>query len=201
MEQYRLPILAVTILMLILLVACRQSRQSGLAAGGPWPIFTDSPIDIERISRIVLLGNLNPPGHVFPTDHIYFYISNPDGDNRPDIVTLYSPGDLTVTAIEAKEHITAGFVDYSITLRPCDDVTVVLGHVSSLSTEIFGDSSAFNKWTPMNEYSTGGETYRSWRKDCIIQVTAGQTLGTTGGNLDQYALDLGVYDPRHSGCG
>ena len=28
------------------------------------------------------LGNLNPPGHVFPADQIYFYISNPNGDNR-----------------------------------------------------------------------------------------------------------------------
>jgi hypothetical protein len=198
MNQYRLPILVGTILILsILLGACTQSPESRLPAGGAEPIFTVSPMDIESIFRIVLLGNLNPPGHVFPTDHIYFYISNQDGDNRPDIVTLYSPGDLTVTAIEASEHVTAGFFDYSITLRPCEDITVVLGHVSSLSTEIFGDTSAFDKWTLMNEYSTGGETYRSWRKTCTIQVAAGETLGTTGGNPHQYALDLGVYDQRH----
>jgi hypothetical protein len=155
-------------------------------------------MDIESISRIVLLGNLNPPGHVFPTDHIYFYISNPDSDNRPDIVTLHSPGDLTVTAIEASEHVTAGFFDYSVTLRACEDITVVLGHVSSLSTEIFGDTAAFDQWTLTNEYSTGGETYRSWRKVCAIQVTAGEILGTTGGNPHQYALDLGVYDQCHT---
>jgi len=199
MKQYRLPILVGTILILsILLVACTQSPESRLPVGGSQPIFTVSPMDIDSILRIVLLGNLNPPGHVFPTDHIYFYISNPDGDNRPDIVTLYSPGDLIVAAIEASEHVTAGFFDYSITLRSCEDITVVLGHVSSLSTEIFGGTSAFDKWTLMNEYSTGGETYRSWTKACIIQVRAGETLGTTGGNPDQYALDLGVYDRRHT---
>ena len=199
MKQYRLPILTGTILILpILLGACTKSPESRLPAGRAEPIFSVSPLDIESIFRIVLLGNLNPPGHVFPTDHIYFYISNPDGDNRPDIVTLYSPGDLTVTAIEASEHVTAGFFDYSITLRSCEDITIVLGHVSSLSTEIFGDTSAFDKWTLMNEYSTGGETYRSRRKVCNIQVKAGETLGTTGGNPHQYALDLGVYDKRHT---
>jgi hypothetical protein len=155
-------------------------------------------MDIESIFRIVPLGNLNPPGHVFPTDHIYFYISNPDGDNRTDIVTLYSPGELTVTAIQASEHVTAGFHDYSITLRACEDIMVVLGHVSSLSEDIFGDTSAFDEWTFMNEYSTGGETYRSWRKVCTIQVAAGQILGKTGGNPHQYALDVGVYDRRHT---
>ncbi len=199
MKQYRLPILAGTILILsILLGACTKSPESRLPAARSKPLFTVSPMDIESISRIVLLGNLNPPGHVFPTDHIYFHISNPDGDDRPDIVTLYSPGDLTVTAIEANEHVTAGFFDYSVTLWPCEDIIVVLGHVSSLSTKIFGDTSAFDQWTLMNEYSTGGETYRSWRKACVVQVTAGEILGTTGGNPHQYALDLGVYDQRHT---
>ena len=199
MKQRRLPILAGTILTLsVLLGACTKSPESRLPAGRAEPVFTVSPMDIESIFRIVLLGNLNPPGHVFPTDHMYFYISNPNGDSRPDVVTLYSPGDLTVTAIEASEHVAAGFFDYSITLRSGEDITVVLGHVHSLSTEIFGDTSAFDQWTLMNEYSTGGETYRSRRKVCTIQVTAGEVLGTTGGNPHQYALDLGVYDRRHT---
>ena len=197
--QRRVPIVAGTILILsILLGACTKSPESRFPTGRSEPVFTVSPMDIESIFRVVLLGNLNPPGHVFPTDHLYFYISNPNGDNRPDTVTLYSPGDLTVTAIEASEHVTAGFFDYSITLQSCEDITIVLGHVSSLSTEIFGDTSAFDQWTLMNEYSTGGETYRSWRETCTIQVTAGEVLGTTGGHPHQYALDLGVYDQRHT---
>ena len=199
MLQRRVSILVGMILILVILLgACTQSPESKLPAGISGLVFTVSPMDIESISRIVLLGNLNPPGHVFPTDHIYFYISNPNGDNRPDIVTLYSPGDLTVTAIEASEHVTAGFFDYSISLQSCEDIAVVLGHVSSLSKEIFGDTSVFERWTFMNEYSTGGETYRSWRKVCTIQVTAGEVLGMVGGNPHQYALDLGVYDQHHT---
>ena len=36
-------------------------------------VFTESPIDPPAIEFIVPLGNLNPPGHTLPTDHIYFY--------------------------------------------------------------------------------------------------------------------------------
>lgn len=35
--------------------------------------FTRSPIDPAVIEYITPLGNLNPPGHTLPTDHIYFY--------------------------------------------------------------------------------------------------------------------------------
>ena len=36
--------------------------------------FTTYPVDFERIRSITPLGNLNPPGHTFPTDHMYFNI-------------------------------------------------------------------------------------------------------------------------------
>jgi len=161
-------------------------------------LFTVSPIDIDRISEIVTLGNLNPPGHVFPTDHIYFYLARPDPGGAPDIVPLYAPGSLTVTRIRASNHVTAGFTDYSIILRPCEEITVVFGHVSSLSADLFGDITSYDDWRLLNEYATGGETYRLWEKDYDIRVTAGEVLGTTGGNTGIWAWDFGVYDQRHS---
>jgi hypothetical protein len=36
-------------------------------------VFTESPIDPAAIEFVVPLGNLNPPGHTLPTDHIYLY--------------------------------------------------------------------------------------------------------------------------------
>ena len=35
-------------------------------------VFSHSILAIEEISNILPLGNLNPPDHTFPTDHIYF---------------------------------------------------------------------------------------------------------------------------------
>jgi hypothetical protein len=161
-------------------------------------VFTASPLAIQSIDSIITLGNLNPPGHTFPTDHIYFYIVRQPGNDHPDRVTLYSPGTMTITRIEASQHVRAGFTDYSIILQPCPEITVVFGHVTSLETEVFGDTESFQDWRLENEYETGGETYRSWSKQYDIQVAEGQILGTAGGNPNQWALDLFTYDQRQT---
>ncbi len=36
------------------------------------PRLTVSPLRLSDLDYIIPLGNLNPPGHTFPTDHIYF---------------------------------------------------------------------------------------------------------------------------------
>jgi hypothetical protein len=146
------------------------------------PIFSVSPLDPDYITGIVPLGNLNPPSHTFPTDHIYFHITRSEGADRPDIATLYSPGELTITRVSASEHVEAGFIDYNIFLKPCKDITVIFYHASSLSEDIFGYTSPSTGWILDSEYSTGGETYRLWSKDYNIKVTAGEIIGTAGGN-------------------
>jgi hypothetical protein len=155
-------------------------------------------LETEYILDIVPLGNLNPPSHTFPTDHIYFHITRQDGADRPEIATLYSPGDLIVTRISASEHVKADFIDYNIFMKPCEDITIMFYHVSSLSEDVFGDNPLSAGWTKDSEYTTGGETYRLWSKECHIKVKAGEILGTVGGNPEQWALDLGVYDQRHN---
>ncbi len=37
--------------------------------------FTNLILDIDAFNRIIPLGQINPPGHTFPTDHIYFVLS------------------------------------------------------------------------------------------------------------------------------
>lgn len=64
-------------------------------------VFRASPIDPGAIRWITPLGNLNPPGHTTPTDHIYFYFANPDAGEsfvarRTD---FFAPGDGTVTTV------------------------------------------------------------------------------------------------------
>lgn len=160
-------------------------------------IFTVSPLDIDSILSIVPLGNLNPPSHTFPTDHIYFHLIRQGGADHADVATLYSPGDLTITRVSASEHVNAGFTDYSIFLEPCEDMTVMFYHASSLAEEVFGDTSSSAGWTLDSEYTTGDETYRLWSKEYHIGVKAETILGTTGGNPGQWALDLGVYDKSY----
>src|SRR5262250_950870 len=40
-------------------------------------VFSQSPLDPSVISSITPLGNLNPPGHTLPTNHIYFFHGTP----------------------------------------------------------------------------------------------------------------------------
>ena len=159
-------------------------------------IFSISPIDLENIEGIVPLGAMNPPGHVFPTDHIYFYITRTPGADHPHKVTMYSPGDLTITQIRASEHVLAEITDYTVTLgsEKYPEAVIWFGHVTSLDENLFGDTSEYSSWKLDSEYSTGGETYKMYSKDCMIEVKAGGIIGSAGGNPGQWALDLGVYD-------
>lgn len=60
-------------------------------------VFTASPVDPALVDFILPLGNLNPPDHTIPSDHIYFYV----GFLRPGVrnVPVVAPGDGTVTTI------------------------------------------------------------------------------------------------------
>lgn len=86
-----------------LTVACSQRVTSPSATpiptGGPL-VFRASPIDEAEIKFIVPLGNLNPPGHTFPSDHIYFYNRIPNTPATAPI-PVYAPGDGTVQFILA----------------------------------------------------------------------------------------------------
>lgn len=70
---------------------------SGTASGGGPLVFTASPVDPAVLDFILPLGNLNPPDHTLPSDHIYFYV----GFLRPGVrnVPVVAPGDGTITTI------------------------------------------------------------------------------------------------------
>ena len=187
----------ILLLALVLLVigGC-ETLPNNECADDSTPIFTVAPTDLDKIAGIITLGNLNPPGHTFPTDHIYFFPTREENADRPNTVNVYSPGDLTITQIWASEHVKAGFADYNIFLTPCDEISIEFFHITTPSEEIFGDTADFSGWHLDNDYSTGGEIYRTWSKEYDIEVAAGEFLGTAGGNPNQWAFDLGVYDER-----
>lgn len=65
----------------------------------PGPVsFTASPLATGDIVSVTPLGNLNPPAHTFPTDHIYFYWVDPDSPppEPPTPREVYAPAGGTV---------------------------------------------------------------------------------------------------------
>ena len=129
---------------------------------------------------------------------MYFYLARSPDASSPDITTLYSPGNLTVVRIGAEERRESGLTDYVMTLKLCEDIRLVFGHVSSLSADLFGDTSSFKDWHFVKEYGgESGRDIRRWDKDYDVRVTAGVVLGTVGGNPGQWALDFAIFDQRH----
>lgn len=159
-------------------------------------LLTVSPLPIDSVTAFVPLGNLNPSGHVFPTDHSYMYLLSDVGAPAPHIVTFYCPGTLRLIEINAFEHVNASITDYRVRFELQPGVTLEFAHISALETNVFGDVTGFAGFTLLQEYTTGGETYRMWRKPTDTVLSAGAILGTAGGNPGQWALDIGVYDTR-----
>ena len=67
----------------------------------PEPFCVENPLDshpvnMTRLYKIFPLGNLNPPGHTYPSDHIYFYPKVPEFAEGFEI---YVPGNMTITSI------------------------------------------------------------------------------------------------------
>jgi len=80
-----------------------NSTSSNPGAGFPAGTLSlaASPIDQSAIRWITPLGNLNPPDHTVPSDHIYFYFADP---NAGESITarrtpFFAPGSGTVTFI------------------------------------------------------------------------------------------------------
>src|SRR6266550_2005740 len=85
----------------VLCIACGEHSHSPTT--GPFPFtnvpapaggvaqFTFLPVPIAAGQSVTALGSLNPPGHVLPTDHIYFYdgdlsANHPGGSDVRDVI-------------------------------------------------------------------------------------------------------------------
>ena len=75
---------------------------------GSEPIFNSMPINFTSFGYVTPIGNLNPPAHTFPTDHIYFYPNSGSFE-------IYAPGNITIISI-AEQH-SPTVTDYSINFK------------------------------------------------------------------------------------
>jgi len=96
--------------------------------------FVTVPIDIQKIMSISPLGNLAPPGHTFPTEHMFFHITA--GDATTETVPLRSPADVYLTLISIGRGLTKDPVDYTLYFALCKDVMGYYNHVKALSPEL-----------------------------------------------------------------
>ena len=147
------------------------------------------PLNIEDFFMFVNLGHLSPPGHIFPSGHGGFYLSD-----HLTPVPVFCPADMIITRIAESEHVNHGFTDYGITLSVNDgEFQIVFGHMSKIHETILEEAKTFGD-IDCETYTTAGDTYINCSIWTEIQISAGDTLGWAGGNPGQLGLDFGTYD-------
>ncbi len=84
-------------------------------------IFEISPIEYAAISLATPLGNLNPPGHTFPSNHMGFYLK---GD-------AHHPVKAHASGTVSQLHYNEGFDDYAIQFKHTATFYSYLDHVEN----------------------------------------------------------------------
>lgn len=143
------------VLPLLLLWACGGGGSASGSGPAPPPVdlgltFKASPIDPAAIRWITPLGNLNPPDHPLPTDHIYFYFADPDAGESPTLrrTAFFAPGDGTVSTVLQNNP---AWPDLKVFVTATGNMTYYVDHL-----------------IPDAPLTVG------------MQIRAGQRLGTTG---------------------
>jgi len=151
--------------------------------------FTISPVSPSSIMGWVPLGALNPPGHTFPTDHQYIYITNFGTSGAP--VPLYAPGNITITGARVVRYSSGSTgEDYGIDFTPCREISATFGHVRSLSPALLTALGAFDQQCASYSPNPGLDVTNCFSRRVNIKVMAGDVIGTTAG------LDLLLFDTR-----
>lgn len=155
------------------------------------------PVKLTDFFGWVPLGNMNPPGHTFPTDHQYIYVNNPESQAPRREVDLVSPSDMYITKAH-RGTTTPGITDYTIEFSPCTELYGQFGHVVTIESSILSQLGAFDQFC--NTYSPVPTSTVSTceTKTVAIKVSAGQRIGTAGGVDPQnsFGLDFSLWDAR-----
>ncbi|MFN8574020.1 MAG: hypothetical protein U0132_18325 [Gemmatimonadaceae bacterium] len=167
---------------------------NGLASCAPTPVLTVSPIELSQIYEFTPLGNLNPSGHVFPTDHMYFYTRAAAGGLREE-VPLRFPGNGRVGNVMVQKFLApTPHFDYTVSFFPCADLRIYFAHVTELLPSFAAKVGSMDV-SCNAPYTTGGITVQQCYKDVSIEVAAGDTFALTRGG------DFGAYDRRTPALG
>jgi hypothetical protein len=147
------------------------------------------------VVAITPLGNLNPSGHVFPTNHIYFYTPRATSGTDPTRpIPVLSPGAITISRVTTQEFKSATpvYTDYKLNFTVCQPITGDFAHLGTVSDRILAEA---KKASPQcQEYATGGTAIRSCTYETKIELAPSERMGTT--SAKSFALDLGAQDSR-----
>ena len=166
----------------------------GLAACQGTAVLPVAPIDPGLLREISPLGNLSPPAHTLPTDHLYWNTNVVGGVST--VANVVAPGDIAITEVTQQTRTGGGPNDglnYGLRFYPCADVFMYFAHLLTLSSGLSAQVGVLTECEPPS--TTGGITSVECRKTVDIRLTAGTAIGTAGGpNFP--GIDFGGADRR-----
>lgn len=160
-------------------------------------VFSVAPVDPKDFISITPLGNLNPPDHTIPTDHIYVVIKQDNKIDPSRAKTVRAPGDITITRVShdtAKKQGAIFSDDYAFNFSPCKQVRLNFGHVNTISQEL---QTAFENAKPScdTKIPREGDEYTYCNADMNYAIKTGTVLGTAGSGTST-GLDVQAVDQR-----
>jgi hypothetical protein len=157
------------------------------------PYFTLLPAPAERIDSVIVLGQFNPPGDIYPRSQTGFRIVQGE---EFDVVAA---GDMRLAGVRAVDYLEAPGLparsDFSATVyvEGCRNIRVNYHHMTSLApalAEHLVDAEC-------EEYATESRTVRSCVAhvaDQTVMLPAGTLIGRTGS--EEAGLDFDAFDDR-----
>lgn len=177
-----------------LFLSCKKQGDDSQTNSTPMTDLTRAgctalPFDTADITALVPLGNLNPPAHTFPTDHMYIYCFT----SKPAL-PIHAPGNIRIFRI-GRTHYNAGqfndHYDYNISLGS-ENSCLVWGHISELSQKLLDAVSNFSKATCEVPYTTGGGTFEQCYQAVSIPLQPGEIIGMAKSNNGLAGMDFGA---------
>jgi hypothetical protein len=169
---------------------------SGLHSTAQCPIsqafLEHAPVGLKALRAIIPLGEMGPSSHTLPVHHLYFNLnplSEADFSLGAVATKLLAPVAADIMAVEWDTSKN----DWKIHLKPCEDVSIYMGHVQWLHPSVLN---AIGSMAPADVAVIGSKRIKA----VDIAVTSGQWIGTAGGP-EVTSLDVGLVDlsrPAHA---
>jgi hypothetical protein len=185
--MFRTWILMLTFLVLLVLTGCNVSitnpTSTVFSAPGRSPVtYSVSPLSLDAFSSITPLGNLNPPSHTFPSNHIYFVLN-------PGVWEIRAPADGIITGLRSETSN-----DYNIYIAHTSTFETQFRHVEKLADWILNQTGQLE---PAGENDEPQIKVNIPVKACDIIATT--EIHSSGGHtqhcVDMYATNLEVFLP------
>lgn len=173
---------------LLLLSACKKNRANDVNYTINAGSLSFSPVDTAVVAGLVPLGNLNPPGHTFPTGHMYFYFKTPGIPHQ-----VLAPGNLHIFQISRFRYNPGApgeTSEYRVDMGDPAGTVLYFSHLSSLSAALQTAAGGFSG-ASCETYSTGGTNIEYCRKAVSLDVLAGDIVGNGNESASQFAIDMG----------